>query len=578
MTSAANTNATVNISQIPASQLLSHDFLYRYPLENVSVNAVMTLNTLDLCNGIDIEEAAIDQLQANMMEEKLSSVQLTTCYMNRVFQIEKYINPILQLNPDALHIARKTDIDRAAGRIRSPLHGIPFVVKDNIATKDRLDTAAGSLALLDSIVPRDAFVIAKLRRAGAVLMGKATLSEWADVRSSNYSEGYSATGGQSRSSYNLTVNPGGSSSGSAIAVANNIVPFSVGTETDGSVINPAERNAIVGLKPTVGLTSRAGVVPESEHQDTVGVFARTVKDAAYVLDAVGGLDPSDNYTSAQRNRMPPRHYAAAVSNRTALQGARLGIPWKGFWTLADTEQQSILLDLVEQIKRAGATIINGTEITDYQTLVSPNGWNWDYGTTRGRPNESEYTYIKVDFYNNLRTYLSELRNTTVRSVEDVIRFNDEHPFAEGARPGLNPAFASGQDGLLASAETGGIRNETYFQALEFCQSRTRRGINDALHRSDLDALLVPPDVGQTYQIAAQAGYPMVTIPAGVHSKSGMPFGMALMGTAFAEVEILKLAGAIEDLQMTSGEYPRARPRWLGLGVDNVPVEAQCFGC
>lgn len=486
----------------------------------------------------------------------------------------------MQLNPDALQIARKADAERAAGHIRGPLHGIPFAVKDNIATKDRLETTAGSLALVGSIVPRDAFVVDKLRKAGAVLMGKATLSEWADMRSTVYSEGYSANGGQSRSSYNLTVNPGGSSSGSAIAVANNVVPFTLGTETDGSVINPAERNAVVGIKPTVGLTSRAGVVPESEHQDTVGICARTVRDAAYALDAIYGVDVRDNYTFAQRGDTPNKGYAAALANHTALQGARFGLPWKSFWTFADTEQQSILLDLIDQIRTAGAIFVNNTEITDYQTLVSPDGWNWDYGTTRGRPNESEYTYIKIDFYNNLRSYLSELSNTSIRSVDDVINFNNQHPYAEGAEPGLNPAFASGQDGLLASAATQGIMNETYFQALHFCQNRTRQGIDDALRPSQsvkLDALLVPPDVGQTYQIAAQAGYPMVTIPAGVHSKSGMPFGLALMGTAFGEVELLKFASAIEDLQMARGGG-RAKPLWKGLGVDNVPVESQCFGC
>ncbi|KAL8837927.1 MAG: hypothetical protein Q9176_005403 [Flavoplaca citrina] len=577
---AETTNATFGISQLRGSQLLDHAFLYRYPLGNITVNAVATLNTMDLCNGVVIEEATIDQLQRYMAEGKLSSVQLTTCYLNRVFQVERYINPILQLNPDALHIARKTDTERAAGHVRSPLHGIPFVIKDNIATRDRLGTTAGSLALVGSIIPRDAFVVGKLRKAGAVLLGKATLSEWADMRSTVYSEGYSANGGQSRSSYNLTVNPGGSSSGSAVAVANNVVPFALGTETDGSVINPAERNAVVGIKPTVGLTSRAGVVPESEHQDTVGIIARTVRDGVYALDAIYGVDLRDNYTFAQRGNTPSKGYTAPLENRRALRGARFGLPWKSFWTFADAEQQSILLDLIDKIRTAGAIIINNTEITDYQTLVSPDGWNWDYGTTRGRPNESEYTYIKVDFYNNLRSYLSELSNTSIRSVDDVINFNNQHPYAEGAEPGLNPAFASGQDGLLASAATQGIMNETYFQALHFCHNRTRQGIDDALRSSPsarLDALLVPPDVGQTYQIAAQAGYPMITIPAGVHSKSGMPFGLALMGTAFGESELLRMASAIEDLHVVEG-VGRARPQWKGLGVDNVPVDSQCFGC
>ena len=488
----------------------------------------------------------------------------------------------MQLNPDALRIAKRADAERRARRVRGPLHGIPFLVKDNIASKDQLQTAAGSLALVGSIVPRDAFVVAQLRKAGAVLMGKTTMSEWADMRSTIYSEGYSATGGQSRSSYNLTVNPGGSSSGSAIAVANNVVPFTLGTETDGSIINPAERNAVVGIKPTVGLTSRSGVVPESIHQDTVGPFGRTVRDAVYALDAICGVDLRDHYTLDQAQKTPPEGYAAFLSNRTALRDAKFGLPWQSFWVLADPEQRSVLVRLLDLIKSAGATIVNNTEITNYPLLVSPEGWNWDFGSTRSRPNESEYTVIKVDFYNNLQTYLSELTNTTIKSVADVIRFNNDHPYVEGAQPNLNPAFASGQDGLLASLATGGHMNETYWQALEFSRSYTRKGINDALHHStseQVDALLVPPDVGQTYQIAAQAGYPMITIPAGVHSRSGMPFGLALMGTRFGEAGLIKFASAIENLQMESGTgYQRARPRWLGLGVDNVPVDAQCFGC
>ncbi|KAL9026259.1 MAG: hypothetical protein Q9196_005049, partial [Gyalolechia fulgens] len=524
--SSGNTNGLLDVVNSHGSQLLNHSYLVQYPL-SITTASVESLNTLDLCNGVVIEEASIDDLQRYMSD----------------------------------------DSERVAGHVRGPLHGIPFMVKDNIASKDRLETTAGSLALRGSVVPRDAFVVARLREAGAVLLGKTTLSEWADARSSNYSEGYSATGGQARSSYNLTVNPGGSSSGSAIAVANNIVAFALGTETDGSVINPAERNAIVGVKPTVGLVSRAGVVPESLHQDTVGVFARTVRDAVHALDAIYGVDTLDNYTSAQVGNTPKDRYGKSLSDRSALRGAKLGLPWLSFWALADPEQQAILLALVELIKDAGATIINGTEIPNYQTIISPTRWNWDYGTTRGYPNESEYTYIKVDFYNNLQTYLSELGNTTIRSIEDVVRFNNEHARAEGAFPNLNPAFASGQDLLLATLATGGVMNSTYWEALTFCQESTReKGIDAALQNGNdnLDALLVPPDVGQSYQIAAQAGYPVITLPAYIHSLSGMPFGLALMGTAFSEATLVKYASAIEDLQKVSKtEYRRTRPQWLG---------------
>ena len=301
------------------------------------------------------------------------------------------------MNPDVLTIAATLDAERAAGQVRGPLHGIPFLVKDNIGSKDKLERTAGSFALLGSLVPRDSFVVSQLRQSGAVLLGKATLSEWADMRSNNYSEGYSGRGGQARSSYNLTVNPGGSSSGSAIAVANNVVTFALGTETDGSVINPAERNAVVGIKPTVGLTSRAGVMPESTHQDTVGTFGRTVRDAVYALDAIYGVDARDNYTAAQIGKTPAGGYIQYVSSSSALAGARFGLPWASFWALADPEQQGILLSLISLIQSAGATVINGTELPDYKTIVSPDGWDWDYGTARGYPNESEYTYVAVDF-------------------------------------------------------------------------------------------------------------------------------------------------------------------------------------
>jgi amidase len=280
------------------------------------------------------------------------------------------------MNPDALAIASAVDEERRKGRVLSPLHGIPFLVKVNIGSKDKMQTTAGSWALQGSIVPRDAHVVRRLREAGAVLFGKATLSEWADMRSNNYSEGYSGRGGQARNSYNFTVNPGGSSSGSAIAVANNVVPFALGTETDGSVINPAERNAIVGIKPTVGLTSRAGVIPESTHQDTVGAFGKTVRDAVYALDAIYGVDPRDNYTSAQLGQTPKGGYCPYLSKASALKHAKFGIPWKSFWKLADPEQLNVLLRMVKMIEQAGATVVNGTELPHYKEIVSPDYWNW----------------------------------------------------------------------------------------------------------------------------------------------------------------------------------------------------------
>jgi amidase len=545
------------------------------PLQDAAnISEIFSMPT---CGSVVLEEATIDQLAGYMSTGRLTSVQILECYMERFHQVDEFINSIIELNPDAEDIAVALDVERAAGHVRGPLHGVPFVIKDNIATKDKMETTAGSLMLIGSVAPRDAFVVEKLRQAGAVLMGKATLSEWADMRSNNYSEGYSARGGQARSPYNLTLDPGGSSSGSAAAVAANIVPFALGTETDGSVINPAERNALVGIKPTVGLTSRAGVIPESIHQDTVGTFGRTVRDAAYALDAIYGIDSRDNYTAAQDGMTPAGGYMQFLANRSALTNATFGLPWDSFWVHADHEQLSQLLSMISLIESAGGVVENNTELPNYKTIVSPEGWNWDYGSARGYPNESEYTVVKVDFYNNIKAYLSELENTTIRTLEDIVAYNYANDDTEGGYPwprGI-PEFYSGQDGFLASLETNGEMDEVYHQALSFIQRSSREeGIDAALANKGrrLDALLVPSDVAQAYQIAAQAGYPMVTVPAGVRSGTGIPFGLALMGTAWSEGELLRWASAIEDVQLgTDGAVGRTLPQWYGYVESDVPV-------
>ncbi|KAI7283593.1 amidase family protein [Hortaea werneckii] len=559
-----------------SAQLLSDPYPYEFP--QASSKSIGNF-PMPPCNGTVIEDATIDQLQRNLEEGTLTAQQLVKCYLQRIDQTNDYINSVLEINPDCPRIAASLDDERRAGRTRGPLHGIPFMVKDNIATKDRMETTAGSWALVGSVVPRDAYVVERLREAGAVLLGKATLSEWADMRSNNYSEGYSGRGGQCRSAYNLTVNPGGSSSGSAVGVAANVFTFAIGTETDGSVINPAERNAVVGIKPTVGLTSRAGVVPESLNQDTVGCFALTVRDATYVLHAIYGQDSRDDMTAAQVGRTPEGGYTPYLTDHHALKQAVFGVPWETFWVFNDDKQRAVLLSMIETLKDAGATIVNKTELPSRDLLVSPKGWDWDYGTSRGYPNESEYAYVKVDFYNNIKSYLSELDNTDMKSLEDIVAYNHRNDGSEGGKPwpfGI-PAFYSGQDGFLASLETNGTMDQTYWEALEFCRYQSReRGIDAALsmgpNDTQLDALLVPPDVGQTYQVAAQAGYPMITVPAGVHSDSHMPFGLALMQTAWREDALVKWASAIEDLQLATGTlYRRTLPQWHGYLERNIPV-------
>ncbi|RMY90947.1 hypothetical protein D0861_03360 [Hortaea werneckii] len=550
--------AEFGLSNTSSSSQLSFDpYPYEFPPVSSEWNGSFPMPQ---CNGTVIEDATIDQLQDYLGEGTLTAQQLVKCYLQRIDQTNDYINSVMEVNPDCLHIAASIDEERRTGCTRGPLHGIPYMVKDNIATKDRMETTAGSWALVGSVVPRDAYIVEKLREAGAVLLGKATLSEWADMRSNNYSEGYSGRGGQCRSAYNLTVNPGGSSSGSAVGVAANVFTFAIGTETDGSVINPAERNAVVGIKPTVGLTSRAGVVPESLNQDTVGCFARTVRDATYVLDAMYGPDPRDNMTTSQVGRTPEGGYAQYLTDRHALKDAIFGVPWETFWVYADDQQQAVLLSMIETLQHAGAMIVNNTELPSRDLLVSPDGWDWDYGTSRGYPNESEYTYIKVDFYNNIKSYLSELDNTNMKSLEDIVAYNYRNDGSEGGRswPFGIPAFYSGQDGFLASLETNGTMDKTYWEALDFCRHQSRdRGIDAALsmgpNGTQLDGLLVPPDVG-------------------VHSDSHMPFGLALMHTAWREDALVKWASAIEDLQLATGTpYRRTLPKWYGYLERNIPV-------
>lgn len=315
------------------------------------------------------------------------------------------------------------------------------------------------------------------------------------------------------------------------------------------------------------------MIPESHNQDTVGCLAKTVRDAAYCLDAIYGQDPRDNYTLVQQ--APEGGFTQFLTNKDALKGATFGLPWLSFWQYASADQQEQLLELISLIKSAGATIINGTELPYWQTIISPDGWDWDYGGTRGFPNESEYTYVKTDFYNDIAVYLAEMNNTSIRSLADIVQYNIDNVGSEGGIPGVHPAFKSGQDGFNASLATGGIMDETYWQALAFCHRTTREdGIDAALSNNgtNLTALLVPPDVGQTYQIAAQAGYPIITLPAGVSPDTGMPFGLALMGTAWSESMLVKYGSAIEDLQVTSGtKYQRTKPLWYDYRSKNVPI-------
>ncbi|KAJ7116571.1 amidase signature domain-containing protein [Mycena epipterygia] len=528
---------------------------------------------MEACYGHRLEDAGVAQIQSWYDTGTLTVRNVVSCYLARISQIDVHVNAIMELNPDAFEIADELDRELKAGKKRGPMHGIVVLVKDNFATADKMQTTAGSLALVGSIVPRDAHVVHLLRKSGAVILGHAGMSEWADMRSSSYSEGYSARGGQVRNSYNLTQEPGGSSSGSGHSVSTNMVTVAYGTETDGSVISPAERANIVGIKPTVGLTSRAGIIPESEHQDTVGAFGRTVQDAAYALDAIWGFDWRDDATLEQLGKTPD-NYVQFVSSKTALKGMKVGIPWERLWQGTTTSHQiPALLEAVGILKQHGVEVYNNTNYKYVKEIVSPSGWDWSYGPA----NQSEITVVNVDFYNNLAAYLSELGNTTIRSLEDLVAFNDaaNNLASEGGEPDIAAAFASGQDGLLASLATKGIQNSTYKQALTWCRRTSRaEGIDYALNPVmpdgqvvHLDALLIPSDDnGAGTNVPAQAGYPIITIPIGI-DEWHTPFGLSFVGTAFSEPTLIKLASAAEAALGNR----RVKPTFYEYNATNIPV-------
>ncbi|KAI0404579.1 amidase [Xylaria palmicola] len=514
------------------------------------------------CKGLDIEDVSIGQLQQWLQGDRLTSTDLTECYLERTKRLNAILKAVIEINPDALDIARERDAERKRGFVRGPLHGIPFLVKDNIATKDKMQTTAGSTMLIGTEVPQDAQVVKLLREAGAVLLGHANMSEWASMRATYYAVGYSSRGGQSRNPYNLAKHPGDSSSGPAVAVASNMCAFSLGTETDSSVILPADRCGVVGIKPTVGLISCEGVIPESHNLDTVGAFGRTVADAAMVLDALC---------------QPPKGFLSQVTvnnANNALDGARFGLPGKRIWEHAASNksamsQYQILQQLINRLRAHGADIVQ-VEVPSAEAMVPVDGgWDWDYPSKIGHPEQSEFTVVKVDFYNDIKRYLEGLtaNPNNIRSLGDIMAYNIKHTKGEGGVPGTHPAWPTGQDSFEKSQATKGVEDETYRSALNFIRQRTRdEGIDAALtfDGKSLDGLLVPvqADDGVSMQIAAQAGYPMITIPVAVDDDS-VPFGLGIIQTAFKDGKLLRYGAAIEAV--IGG---RPRPGFRNIDADN----------
>ena len=482
----------------------------------------------------ELDESTIAELSAGMQSGKFTAVSIAEKYIARIEEVDRKgpaLNSIIELNPDALEIARSLDAERKERGPRGPMHGIPVLVKDNIDTADRMATTAGSLALLGSKPPSDSFLVQQLRRAGAVILGKTNLSEWANIRSSHSTSGWSGRGGLTRNPYSLDRNCSGSSSGSGAAVSANLCAAAVGTETDGSIVSPSSVNGIVGIKPTVGLVSRTGVVPISHSQDTPGPMARTVRDAAILLGALAGSDKEDKATLDSPAAIPP-DYTQYLDAR-GLRGARIGVVrfYFGYHEGVDAVMQRAL----DTLKAEGAELVDPVEIEGF-----------------GKLGNAEDLVLQYELKADMNAYLARLGpNAPVHTLKDIIEFNEKNRKSE------MPYF--GQDLFIKAEGRGPLTSAEYLEALEKCRKLFRTdGIDAALAKNKLDALVAPTDspawltdlvdgdhfLGGSSTGAAVAGYPSVTLPAGY--VFGLPVGVSFFGTAWSEPTLLKLAYAFEQ--------------------------------
>jgi amidase len=467
----------------------------------------------------DPYELTITELQTAMQDGRLTSVRLTERFLERVEAYDRSgprLNAVLEVNPEARDIADALDRERASGRVRGPLHGIPLFLKDNIATADRLHTSAGSLALKDCVAPRDAFLVTRLRDAGAVILGKTNMTEWANFMTTLMPAGYSSRGGQVKNPYGDSLSPGGSSSGSAVAVAAGLCTVAVGTETSGSILSPANWNSVVGVKPTLGLVSRSGIVPIAASQDTAGPFARTVADAAILLDAMSGIDPADRTTRVSR-RHGRTDYTEPLS-ATRIEGARLGVPRAVFFERLSPIETPLVDSALHALRDLGASLVDPANIATARAVT-----------------DFRSDVMLYEFKRDLNRYLKSLgASSPIRSIRDLIRFNEARP---------EEMLRYGQVLLLAAQSTSGLRAATYRRgrAEDLRLSRTE-GIDQVMKRERLDALVFPGWIGAA--IGAKAGYPSVIVPAG-YTAEGVPIGLTFLGRAWSEPTLLRLAHAFE---------------------------------
>lgn len=512
---------------------------------HVAAPAAQQRQRLAPAPAFPLEEVSIRQLQQWMQNGRYSSVALTRLYLARIRALDKAgpaLNAMIELNPDALAIAADMDRERRAGRVRGPLHGVPVVIKDNIDTADRMMTTAGSLALVGPPAAKDAFVVRKLRETGAVILGKTNLSEWANFRSMKSSSGWSGRGGQTKNPYALDRNPCGSSSGTGTAIAANFAAVGIGTETDGSIVCPSAAAGLVGLKPTVGLVSRAGIVPLSHTQDTAGPMTRSVADAAALLGAIAGVDPADTATTRAQGRIAVDY--TAFLDAGALKGARIGVA-RAKVTGYSAATDRLFEEAIADMRKAGAEIVDPADIGG-----------------AGEIDEPEFQVLLYEFKADLNQYLATRSGVPVASLREAIAFNETHKDRE------MPFF--GQELFVMAESKGPLSGEDYRKALEKSVKLSREGIDDTLEKHRLDAIVAPTGspawptdlvngdhfTGSSSTPAAAAGYPSITVPMG--SAFGLPVGLTFIGTAWSEGRLLALAYAYE--QATKHRTPPALRR------------------
>lgn len=484
--------------------------------------------------SFELYELTISELQQGLASGKYTSKSLVKKYLERIADVDKSgpaINSVIEINPEAEAIAETLDRERKSKGRRGPLHGIPILIKDNIDTADRMLTTAGSLALLNSHATQDAFIVQKLRQAGAVIIGKTNLSEWANFRSSHSSSGWSGRGGQTKNPYVLDRNPCGSSSGSGAATAANLCAASIGTETDGSIVCPSSANSLVGIKPTLGLVSRSGIIPIAHSQDTAGPMTRTVTDGAILLSAIAGIDSRDKATRSSQGKAFADY--TQFLNKDALRGARLGIARKYFGFNDEVDRQ--MNALIAELKKLGAVIIDPAEIP-----------------TSGKFDDTELEVLLYEFKADLNSYLAA-RGSAIqaRTLKQLIEFNEKNRERE------MPYF--GQELFVRAEAKGPLTSKEYRAALQKNQRLSRtQGIDYVMRRNRLDALLAPTGgpawptdwvngdhfTGGYSTASAVAGYPHITVPAGY--VFGLPFGLSFIGGAYSEPKLIGLAYAFEQ--------------------------------